>query len=214
MRDYSDLTGRQFHGLRVIGKADGKKWHCECSCGNICTATRLDLKSGHKKSCGCRQKKHNVIYSVNGVCICLMRSGYFWFDECDLDFVQSHHWNESNEGYAVTYDNGKTKRFTRLLFGLHDSNVVVDHINGDVHDNRRCNLRLCNTAGNNRHRAGTKGYSITKHGKYAARIYVNNKRIHLGNYDTEAEAVAAYNAAAKIYFGDFTTYSKGEPYYP
>lgn len=28
-------------------------WNCSCDCGNITTAKTSDLKSGHKKSCGC-----------------------------------------------------------------------------------------------------------------------------------------------------------------
>jgi len=32
-------------------------WICECECGNTTLASSADLRSGHKKSCGCLQKE-------------------------------------------------------------------------------------------------------------------------------------------------------------
>ena len=58
-----DLTGQTFNNLEVIKKADeqdGKRtmWECRCKlCGSITTASTTELKSGHKKSCGCIKKK-------------------------------------------------------------------------------------------------------------------------------------------------------------
>ena len=34
-------------------------------------------------------------------------------------------------------------------------------------------------------------------------IYINNKRIHLGSFDTEKEALKARRKAEKKYFGEF-----------
>lgn len=60
-----DLTGQTFNNLTVIRKADnqnGQKtmWICKCACGAETTASTTDLKSGHKKSCGCRKKRPNA----------------------------------------------------------------------------------------------------------------------------------------------------------
>lgn len=58
-----DLTGQTFNDLEVIKKADeqnGKRtiWECKCKlCGSITTASTTELKSGHKKSCGCIKRK-------------------------------------------------------------------------------------------------------------------------------------------------------------
>lgn len=58
-----DLTGQTFNDLKVTKKADeqnGKRtmWECKCKqCGSITTASTTELKSGHKKSCGCIKKK-------------------------------------------------------------------------------------------------------------------------------------------------------------
>ena len=62
-----DLTGQTFNNLEVIKKADeqdGKRtmWECKCKlCGNMTTATTTELKSGHKKSCGCLKHQSNAV---------------------------------------------------------------------------------------------------------------------------------------------------------
>ena len=53
-----DLTGQKFGKLTAIKIVDTDKnynkiWECQCDCGNTCTALAKELKSGHKKSCGC-----------------------------------------------------------------------------------------------------------------------------------------------------------------
>lgn len=58
-----NLVGQKFERLTVISKTDKRTsngsvlWECQCECGNITLATSADLKSGHKKSCGCLQKE-------------------------------------------------------------------------------------------------------------------------------------------------------------
>lgn len=56
-----DYVGKRFGKLVVqkyAGKWDGlHRWLCICDCGNETVVGQADLKSGHTKSCGCRQKK-------------------------------------------------------------------------------------------------------------------------------------------------------------
>lgn len=77
--------------------------------------------------------------------------------------------------------------------------LVVDHINGDMLDNRRCNLRLVTHQQNawNRHRhifnaTGFRGVKKLKNGRYAARITIDGRLVAIGYYDTPEEAHAAY----------------------
>jgi hypothetical protein len=86
----------------------------------------------------------------------------------------------------------------------------VDHINGDRLDNRRCNLRVCNQASNIKNRKPNKngkseykGIVVLKNGKFRSKINSDGKRYNLGVYDTERDAVIAYNVAAKILHGKF-----------
>lgn len=95
---------------------------------------------------------------------------------------------------------------------------LVDHINRDKLDNRRCNLRLATRAQNEankrkrRTQAGGKpsskykGVSYRKGYKkkpWRAVINYEKRYINIGNFKTEIEAAKAYNEAAKKYFGEF-----------
>ena len=76
----------------------------------------------------------------------------------------------------------------------------VDHINGVRTDNRVENLRQVTHQQNNWNQLNTKGYYWHKQWKtWKVRIMVNGKRLFLGNYDTEAEARAAYLRAKEIH---------------
>ena len=53
-----DLTNQKFNKLTVIRRGEKNKynqitWLCLCECGNETYATMSELKSSHKKSCGC-----------------------------------------------------------------------------------------------------------------------------------------------------------------
>lgn len=54
-----NLIGQKYNRLTVIQKStavhksDAVSWDCICDCGKQTTATSYELRSGHKKSCGC-----------------------------------------------------------------------------------------------------------------------------------------------------------------
>lgn len=54
-----DITGQKFNYLTVLcrdGTNNGKvTWKCECECGNIVIVQGDRLKSGKRKSCGCKR---------------------------------------------------------------------------------------------------------------------------------------------------------------
>ena len=83
------------------------------------------------------------------------------------------------------------------------SDNCIDHINGFTNDNRISNLRISSAKQNmqnaKKRRDGLRGaffHKSTK--KYQASI-----RLHLGTFDTEEEANAAYERAAKMLHGAF-----------
>lgn len=84
---------------------------------------------------------------------------------------------------------------------------TVDHINSDRADNRLSNLRLASIAENVRNgrarRAGLKGATKLKNGKWRAQIMVNRRNIYLGDHATEEAAAAAYDRAARRHHGEF-----------
>jgi len=82
--------------------------------------------------------------------------------------------------------------------------TVVDHKNGNTHDNRWDNLRIVSKRENDQNKASHREGSLcgchrakkTKKERWEARIVINKKYHHIGTYDTELEAHQAYLAEA------------------
>lgn len=124
------------------------------------------------------------------------------------------------DGYAVrtVYEGGGRShpiythhRLHRLILNARKGELV-DHINGNKLDNRRCNLRLCSVRQNCQNRfavvskTGFKGVTKAlwgKHIRWRARIRVDGSLIHLGYFQSPESAAKAYNDAANVYFGIF-----------
>lgn len=89
--------------------------------------------------------------------------------------------------------------------------VKVDHENGNGLDNRRENLRFATSQENGRNRglnanntSGHNGVHWHIHDeRWVARIKVDYKYIHLGNFKTFEEALEARIATEIKYFGEF-----------
>jgi hypothetical protein len=92
---------------------------------------------------------------------------------------------------------------------------IVDHINGNTLDNRRCNLRFVTPSQHAQNICGfskdhPKGVCFDKsRNKWKAEIRVNKKRIHIGRYETQQEALEAYKEASFKYHGDYSFYKRG-----
>lgn len=149
----------------------------------------------------------------------LTQGKYALVDAEDFDWLAAHEWcaTLSKRGKWVVMRTG-IKGPTGLLHRAimkPPKDVIIDHINGDTFDNRKCNLRFANHSQNGANSAisknnttGFKGVSIDKrrthHTKpWFACIRVNYKTIHLGRYATKEEAAKAYDEAARRYFGEF-----------
>lgn len=78
------------------------------------------------------------------------------YDADDQHIVDSHNWTVTFNGMYAVAQIIKHKyalvRFHRLVMGVTDTKLVVDHINGDRLDNRKCNLRICTVAENSRNK--------------------------------------------------------------
>lgn len=110
-------------------------------------------------------------------------------------YTRSH----GNKQYAFISKNGKKLFLHRFIMGLekeeYSIHKVVDHINGNSLDNRVCNLRICShreNAQNCRTTSRVVGVGWLKYNKkWTARIMINYKGVHLGNFNTYEEAVLA-----------------------
>jgi hypothetical protein len=87
---------------------------------------------------------------------------------------------------------------------------VVDHIDRNGLNNRRCNLRICSAADNSRNSVKKgkssryKGVSWNKKNKkWFSSIKYNRKFLHIGYFENEIAAAKAYDKMAHKLFGQF-----------
>ena len=138
----------------------------------------------------------------------------------DFDIINKHTWSaffskQTNSYYAIagTKRNGKnvSLKMHRMIMCAGKGDII-DHINHDTLDNRRCNLRICTHSENMRNRGkantNTSGYKgVCKKGsKWSARIGVDGERLYLGTFETKEEACSAYCEAALKYHGEFANF--------
>lgn len=134
---------------------------------------------------------------------------------CDAEFideVNKYNWNIHSKGYACTHVEKRQIFLHRFVFVLKFNEIkngfCLDHANRVKLDNRILNLRLVtnqqNSMNQERRTGNFKGVSFYKKtNKYVAKIYVNNKNVHLGSFDKEEDCAFTYDIAAYHYFKEF-----------
>ena len=128
--------------------------------------------------------------------------------------------NLSVSGYIGLCINGKQYLAHRIAYKMVygcDPDGILDHIDGDMTNNRISNLRVATSKqnqGNSKtpkhNSSGIKGVSWkAKDNRWVAQIKQGQKKIWLGSYKTKEEAGAAYQKAANEYFGEFANTGEG-----
>lgn len=108
----------------------------------------------------------------------------------------------------------------RVIMGLTDPKIQVDHKNGNGLDNQRENLRTAtgrqNQYNQGIHRNNTSGfkgvYWQKSARKWRAFIKVRGKQVHLGLFDDPQKAAQAYDIAAIHHAGEYAklNFERGE----
>ncbi|WOL25710.1 hypothetical protein [Pectobacterium phage PcaP2EGY] len=122
----------------------------------------------------------------------------------DDDFYYSGMTNIMKNGYVRIHVDKKTVKLHRYVVKA-KCNEIVDHINGNKLDNRRCNLRVTTNGQNRANTNKDRGYSIVN-GKYLVRITKDKKVISLGRYETPEQAQEIYKLAHAYYFREYSPY--------
>lgn len=143
---------------------------------------------------------------------------YALVDDEDYQEISKHKWfaiKSCNTSYAIRYtitaQSMTSTRMHRQILNINDSKVYVDHKDHNGLNNQRSNIRLCTPKQNRcnigKHLKGTSKYKgvIFHKGQQAwvASIGNGKDRYHLGTFNNEVEAAAAYNIKAKELFGEF-----------
>lgn len=231
-----DLSGNKYGRLTVIKQVDDivnnkghhiTMWLCKCDCGNEKIVRGSNLKSGNSQSCGCTNRENNkkALYEANhkeniyefydnyGIVYDEQKLNYWIFDLNDYDKLKNIYWSSGRNGYATGSLNGTTVQMARYIMNIDVSDKrYVDHLNHNINDNRKTNLRICTPSQNNMNRSfssnnksGVIGVCWDKaHSKWSAQIGLNKKTIHLGLFENFEDAVKSRKNAEEEYFGEYS----------
>lgn len=183
----------------VLGRDLSKKssvtyWLCKCDCGNekILSVAKSSLTSGNTTSCGCarigniRHKNKFDLSGEYGVGWATNTNNKFYFDKEDFDIIKDYCWWEK-DGYAVTQRERVTIRMHRLIMGVTDRNIQVDHIYHNTMDNRKSQMRLVTNMQNSWNKQSRGVYYSNEKNKYVGNITYNGKK-YFKYFDNEKDA--------------------------
>lgn len=175
----------------------------ECPyCGKHFRACIIDVKRQYK-SCGCMRLFFNSeSHKKHGLCAKDIRLFGIWhkmMDRCYNDKLRF--FNRYGGRGIVVCDEWKNPKmfFDWALNNGYTGSLCIDRINNDGnYDPNNCRWVTKTVSSQNRNMSivNTSGYigvDLRATGKWRARITVNGKRMHLGDFNTAKEAALAYN---------------------
>lgn len=181
------------------------KWRV---CGSI-----VHMENAMEKIlCGKRNKGKYIIIYDDYATIDICNNLVALIDLDDVDKCKDYNWFLCN-GYASTNIKINNKQKSMLLHRFimnTPGDKDTDHINHNILDNRKLNLRICNHSENIMNTISKTGYSKFKgvcwhknRNKWVSVIRKDNKLINIGSFDKEEDAALAYNEKAIELFDKF-----------
>lgn len=134
-------------------------------------------------------------------------------DAEDIIKFKSHVWTLAHQAsgiYSSIVCNHPRSSLHRIILNYTGA-LMVDHINRNIFDNRKANLRIATNAQNQMNKigfgkSGFKGVKIKlRYSKttYEAAISKGGKYNYIGSFASAIEAAKAYDTKAKELFGEF-----------
>jgi hypothetical protein len=207
--------GDIFNRLEIVKETDkhiypsGKtrrRFIAKCVCGSPSKSYLLnDLTTGHTKSCGCLDMEQKITHGMHK-----SRAYQCWADmktRCDC---KENKYYDYYGGRGITYCN-KWKTFEGfwedMQEGYSEELTLNRRNNDDGYFKENCMWDNRGFQGHmKRKRKGTLfksfGITLTRKGKFVARMKVNEKAVYLGTYQNESLAAKAYDDASEIFYGD------------
>ena len=130
-------------------------------------------------------------------------------DREDIPKVQYAKWGLLSAGYVVNNPRNKASDIY-MHRAILKTDQLVEHCNGNMLDNRKCNLRVTTRS---KIQMGVihRGVYTEPNGKHLAYIKIDGRRLELGEYIDEEEALWARWYAETVLFKEFR-YPKPEPF--
>lgn len=156
---FKDITLQVFGELtaiKIVGSSKNKTllWECKCKCGTKTIVKSTDLRIGKATHCGCKtsekiskakqmsnhyEVRGNITYGYD------TRGNKFIIDTEDLDKVKRYYWGKNQRGYFANAKHGLLLH--RYILDTPED-MVVDHKNHIMGDNRKCNIWSCTQSDN------------------------------------------------------------------
>lgn len=201
---------------------------CLCDCGREKKVEKHNLVKGKTKTCGNKDCEYyrkimsegvkqgrgfngNTYKILDNYVIGYTHTGEeFYIDTEDFPLVKQHSWNSKTKGYLMATINGKHIMLHRFIMNSKNGEIV-DHINHNIKDNRKSNLRIVTTSQNQMNKglqknntSGHRGISWHKNKqKWISQICLDGKLKYLGIFDNIEDAINARKEAEIKYFGEF-----------
>lgn len=220
-----NMIGKKYDKLTVLERVEDyisptngnrdPQYLCQCDCGNTVIIIGRYLRRRKKNSCGCESslllyhhKKNEFDLSGEyGIGFTTNTNNKFYFDLEDYDLIKDNCWWEDSSGYIVS----KNILLHRKIMNP-KNNMIIDHINHNKRDNRKCNLRVCTKNENNINKkirsnntSGCTGVCYVKDKrKWKASIRKEGRDYNLGYFLDIEDAIKARKEAEEIYFGEWS----------
>lgn len=147
--------------------------------------------------------------------IILPNNKYCLVSKEDYNHLNKYKWYTINNGYIKSRINSKSYYIHRYIYKYilkeDITNYVIDHINGNPLDNRKCNLRIA-TKQQNMYNIKSHINSSSKYigvsyrndrKKWNSYITINGKKKSLGHFKDEIEAAKARDKAVIQFYGKY-----------
>lgn len=124
---FGQLTVIQDTGKRSQGH---KIWLCQCSCGNFTEVAGNNLKSGNTKSCGCINKRKNLLGQKFGLLTVIDDAGNdeygnsLWRCQCDCGNIKIIKGGNLTSGGTITCGCGKMSKGEIAIKNILDENNI------------------------------------------------------------------------------------------
>jgi deoxycytidylate deaminase len=121
--------------------------------------------------------------------------------------MYKYNWYINKQGYIRCKD----FLLSRFIMECNDKNLIVDHINGNLLDNRKCNLRCITQSQNTMNKKSLFNSSSKYIGvhydkirkKWISQIQVDGIKKYLGAFDCEVEAAYIRDIATQKYYREY-----------